>query len=176
MMDYVKPLGVVESMLAGGAYKLNVPPRHLVIRGMLAGAYLGIATSMAVGVAVETGSWIAGSLLFPFGLALAILLGTEIITGSFALLPCAAVDNKGAVGLRRILANWGWVFSRESSRVNAVRTPLRPLHHHGLGQTPCPRSAQNSWPSPTPKQTTTPPMAEPACSPSSPKPCSAIGW
>ncbi|ULA65217.1 MAG: Formate/nitrite transporter family protein [Nitrospira sp.] len=110
MMDYVKPLGVVESMLAGGAYKLNVPPRHLVIRGMLAGAYLGIATSMAVGVAVETGSWIAGSLLFPFGLALAILLGTEIITGSFALLPCAAVDNKGAIGLRRILANWGWVF------------------------------------------------------------------
>ncbi|MEQ1626537.1 MAG: formate/nitrite transporter family protein, partial [Nitrospira sp.] len=84
-MDYVKPLGIVESMLACGTSKLNIPPRHLVIRGMLAGAYLGIATSMAVTVAVETGSWIAGSLLFPFGLALAILLGTEIITGSFAL-------------------------------------------------------------------------------------------
>lgn len=109
-MDYVKPLGVVESMLAGGAIKLNVPPRHLVIRGMLAGAYLGIATSMAVTVAVETGSWIAGSLLFPFGLALAVLLGTEIITGSFALLPCAAVESKGKVGLSRVLANWSWVF------------------------------------------------------------------
>lgn len=109
-MDYVKPLGVVESMLAGGTVKLNVPPRHLVIRGMLAGAYLGIATSMAVTVAVETGSWIAGSLLFPFGLALAVLLGTEIITGSFALLPCAAVESKGKVGLGRVLANWGWVF------------------------------------------------------------------
>ncbi|NOS77270.1 MAG: formate/nitrite transporter family protein [Nitrospira sp.] len=109
-MDYVKPLGVVESMLAGGAIKLNVPPRHLVIRGMLAGAYLGIATSMAVTVAVETGSWIAGSLLFPFGLALAILLGTEIITGSFALLPCAAVASRGQVGMSRVLANWGWVF------------------------------------------------------------------
>ena len=109
-MDYVKPLGVVESMLAGGTVKLNVPPRHLVIRGMLAGAYLGIATSMAVTVAVETGSWIAGSLLFPFGLALAILLGTEIITGSFALLPCAAVESRGGVGMHRILANWGWVF------------------------------------------------------------------
>lgn len=109
-MDYVKPLGVVESMLAVGTIKLNVPPRHLVIRGMLAGAYLGIATSMAVTVAVETGSWIAGSLLFPFGLALAVLLGTEIITGSFALLPCAAVESGGQVGMRRILANWGWVF------------------------------------------------------------------
>lgn len=109
-MDYVKPLGVVESMLAGGTIKLNVPPRHLVIRGMLAGAYLGIATSMAVTVAVETGSWIAGSLLFPFGLALAILLGTEIITGSFALLPCTAVASRGQIGISRVLANWGWVF------------------------------------------------------------------
>ena len=109
-MDYVKPLGVVDSMLAGGTIKLNLPPRHLIIRGMLAGAYLGIATSMAVTVAVETGSWIAGSLLFPFGLALAILLGTEIITGSFALLPCAAVASRGQVGMSRVLANWGWVF------------------------------------------------------------------
>ncbi|WP_342349741.1 hypothetical protein [uncultured Nitrospira sp.] len=47
-MDYVKPHAVVENMLAGAAVKLNVPARHLVIRGMLAGAYLGVATSMAV--------------------------------------------------------------------------------------------------------------------------------
>ncbi len=109
-MDYVKPQGVVESMLAGGAYKLNLPPRHLVLRGMLAGAYLGIGTSMAVTAAVETGYWIVGSLLFPFGLALSILLGTEIITGSFALVPCAAVAGREQAGIRRVLANWGFVF------------------------------------------------------------------
>ena len=39
-MDYVKPYGVVDSMLAGGALKLSLPPRQLVLRGMLAGAYL----------------------------------------------------------------------------------------------------------------------------------------
>lgn len=112
-MDYVKPHGVVGSMLAGATVKLNVPVRHLVIRGMLAGAYLGVATSMAVSVAVETGFWIAGALLFPFGLALAILLGMEIITGSFALIPCAVVSGNAhneRVGLSRVLANWGWVF------------------------------------------------------------------
>ncbi|MBV61258.1 MAG: formate transporter [Nevskiales bacterium] len=108
-MDYVKPQGVVESMVAAGTHKLSVPPRHLLLRGMLAGAYLGVATSMAVAVAVETGYWIVGSILFPFGLALAILLGTEVITGSFALLPCAALEKKNA-GPRRILANWGFVF------------------------------------------------------------------
>ena len=109
-MDYVKPQGVVESMLAGGVYKLHLPPRHLILRGMLAGAYLGIGTSMAVTAAVETGFWIVGSMLFPFGLALAILLGAEIITGSFALLPCAAVAGKENAGIRRVLANWGFVF------------------------------------------------------------------
>jgi formate/nitrite transporter len=109
-MDYVKPQGVVESMLAGGVYKLNVPPRHLILRGMLAGAYLGIGTSMAVTAAVETGYWIIGSILFPFGLALAILLGAEIITGSFALLPCAAAAGKENAGIRQVLANWGFVF------------------------------------------------------------------
>jgi formate/nitrite transporter len=109
-MDYVKPQGVVESMVAGGALKLDLPARHLVIRGMLAGAYLAVATSMAVTAAVETGFWIVGSILFPFGLALAILLGAEIITGSFALLPCAAVERGGQVGIGRVLGNWGWVF------------------------------------------------------------------
>jgi formate/nitrite transporter len=109
-MDYVKPQGVVDSMLAGGVYKLNVPPRHLILRGMLAGAYLGIGTSMAVTAAVETGYWIVGSMLFPFGLALAILLGAEIITGSFALLPCVAVAGKENAGVRGVLVNWGLVF------------------------------------------------------------------
>ena len=65
-MDYVKPYGVVDSMLAGGALKLSLPPRQLVLRGMLAGAYLGIRASMAGTVADATGYGILGCLLFPF--------------------------------------------------------------------------------------------------------------
>ena len=111
-MDYVKPYGVVDSMLAGGALKLSLPPRQLVLRGMLAGAYLGIGTSMAVTVAVETGYWILGSLLFPFGLALAILLGAEIITGSFALLalspPWTARRTPACVTCLRTGAGFSW--------------------------------------------------------------------
>ena len=109
-MDYVKPHDVASSMLAAGALKLSVAPRHLVIRGALAGAFLAIATSMSVTVAVETGYWIIGSLLFPFGLVLAVLLGMEVITGSFALLPCAAAARQGNATIGRVLMNWGWVF------------------------------------------------------------------
>jgi len=110
MMDYVKPHDVVKDMVSTGALKLDVPASHLVIRGALAGAYLGIATSMAVTAAVETGSWLVGSLLFPIGLCIAILLKTEIITGSFALLPCATAAGKENACVSRVLINWGWVF------------------------------------------------------------------
>jgi len=109
-MDYVKPQEIVTDMVSTGALKLDLPVRDLLIRGALAGAYLGIATSMAVTAAVETGSWLVGSLLFPFGLCLAILLRTEIITGSFALLPCATADGKANACVSRVLKNWGWVF------------------------------------------------------------------
>lgn len=109
-MDYVKPPDVVSSMVEAGSSKLDLSPRDLLIRGALAGAYLGVATSMAVTAAVETGSWLAGSLLFPFGLCLAILLKTEIITGSFALLPCATAEGNKNACVRRVVANWGWVF------------------------------------------------------------------
>ncbi|HLZ35760.1 MAG TPA: formate/nitrite transporter family protein [Nitrospira sp.] len=109
-MDYVKPQQIVGDMVSTGALKLDLPVRHLLIRGALAGAYLGVATSMAVTAAVETGSWLVGSLLFPFGLCLAVLLRTEIITGSFALLPCATADGKANACVSRVLTNWGWVF------------------------------------------------------------------
>lgn len=109
-MDYVKPPDVVTDMVSTGLLKLETPVRHLVIRGALAGAYLGVATSMAVTAAVETGSWLVGSLLFPFGLCLAVLLKTEIITGSFALLPCVTADGNSKGCVSRVLGNWGWVF------------------------------------------------------------------
>jgi len=47
-MDYVKPPDIAKSMVAAGAMKCGLPPKTLVLRGMLAGAYLGVATSMAV--------------------------------------------------------------------------------------------------------------------------------
>ncbi len=109
-MDYVKPQEVVSEMVAAGAGKLDLRPRDLIVRGALAGAYLGVATSMAVTAAVETGSWLVGSLLFPFGLCLAVLLKTEIITGSFALLPCVAAEGQANACISRVMTNWGWVF------------------------------------------------------------------
>ncbi|MFM8541101.1 MAG: formate/nitrite transporter family protein [Nitrospira sp.] len=109
-MDCVKPTEIAGQILAVGTAKVNLPVKQLVVRGMLAGAYLAVATSMSVTAAVQTGQWIVGALIFPFGLCLVVLLGTELITGSFALLPVAAMEGKEGAKISRVFQNWGWVF------------------------------------------------------------------
>ncbi len=78
-MDYVKPADIAASMAAVGATKAKLPVSSLILRGALAGAFLAVATSMAVTAAVQTSFPIVGAIIFPFGLCLVILLGTELI-------------------------------------------------------------------------------------------------
>src|SRR5262249_41615739 len=89
-------------------YKLGLEPRDLLIRGVLSGAILGVATSLAITGAVSTGQPLVGAIIFPVGLIMIVLLGLELITGSFALLPLPWLD--GQASGASILANWGWVF------------------------------------------------------------------
>ena len=49
-----------------------------------------------------------GALIFPVGLVMIVLLGLELITGSFALVPLPWVD--GEASGSAVIANWGWVF------------------------------------------------------------------
>src|SRR5262245_47112240 len=107
-MDYVKPADVASAMVETGRRKLALPIGDLVIRGVLAGAILGVSTSLAFTGAVSTGQSLVGALIFPVGLVMIVLLGFELITGSFALLPLPWLD--GEASGSSVLANWGWVF------------------------------------------------------------------
>ena len=107
-MDYVKPTDVVKTMIDSAGNKLALAPRDLLIRGMLSGALLAAATSLAFTGALSTGQPLVGALIFPVGLVMIVLLGLELVTGSFALLPLARLEH--GVETRRILANWSWVF------------------------------------------------------------------
>src|ERR1051326_8075767 len=107
-MDYAKPADVVASMVDASLKKLALGPRDLLIRGALSGALLGAATSLAFTGAVQTGQPLVGALIFPVSLVMIVLLGLELVTGSFALLPLARLEH--GVDTRRIIANWGWVF------------------------------------------------------------------
>ena len=107
-MDYVKPADVAVAMLETGKRKLALAPRDLLIRGVLSGAILGIATSLALTGAVSTGQPFVGALVFPVGIGIIVLLGLELITGSFALVPLPWLDREASGA--SVLANWGWVF------------------------------------------------------------------
>src|ERR1700689_1591468 len=95
-------------MVQSGVAKAQLGPFDLLVRGALSGALLGFATSLAVGAAVQTGQPIVGALIFPVGFVMIVLLGLELVTGSFALLPLAMLRGRASAGT--VLANWCWVF------------------------------------------------------------------
>jgi formate transporter len=107
-MDYVKPADVAAAMVNAGRTKLALTPVDLVIRGGLAGGILAAATSLAITAAVQTGQPLVGALVFPVGLILIVLLGLDLVTGSFGLLPLPWIENDADA--KSMLANWGWVF------------------------------------------------------------------
>ena len=49
-----------------------------------------------------------GALIFPVGFVMIVLLGLELVTGNFALLPLAL--REGEIGMGELLSNWAWVF------------------------------------------------------------------
>lgn len=106
-MAYVKLDEVVECMLDAGAKKANLSIKDMLIRGVLAGAFLGYATSFAVLVAIQTNLGILGAVVFPVGLVMIVLLGLELATGNFAVIPIAVKDGRTCMG--HLFHNWFWV-------------------------------------------------------------------
>jgi formate/nitrite transporter len=107
-MDYMKPKDVAIAMVDAGTQKAGLAARDLLVRGVLSGAILGFATSLAIGATVQTGQPIVGAIIFPVGFVMIVLLGLELVTGSFALVPLALIEGKASAGT--VLANWSWVF------------------------------------------------------------------
>jgi formate transporter len=106
-MTLVSPNQVVESMIQAGAVKAKLPVKDLLIRGALGGAVLGFGTTLAFTAELQTGLGIVGALLFPAAFVIIILLGLELVTGSFALIPVAVMAKKATVS--GMLKNWFWV-------------------------------------------------------------------
>jgi formate/nitrite transporter len=107
-MDSLSPADIVANMVQSGTTKARLGPFDLLVRGALSGALLGFATSLAIGATVQTGQPIVGALIFPVGFVVIVLLGLELVTGSFALVPLALL--RGHTSLGTMLSNWGWVF------------------------------------------------------------------
>ena len=109
-MSYVQPQDFTRAMVDAGAKKVHMSTRDTLIRGFMAGAILALAAAFAVTVTVQTGSALLGAVLFPIGFILLYLLGFDLLTGVFTLVPLALLDKRRGVTVRGMLRNWGLVF------------------------------------------------------------------
>src|SRR5260370_24365300 len=107
-MDYVGPKQLVAEMLEAAEKKAALSVRDLMIRGILAGVFLGYATSLVMVVLSQGLPPIVGAILFPVGFVMLVLLGLELATGNFALLPAALAAREVPFG--KLLRNWGSVY------------------------------------------------------------------
>lgn len=109
-MSYIVPAEFATKMVDAGESKIYMSTRDTLIRAFMAGAILALAAAFAVTVAVETGVFLIGALLFPVGFIMLYLMGFDLLTGVFMLTPLALLDKRPGVTVKGILRNWGWVF------------------------------------------------------------------
>ncbi len=107
-MDYISPSEVAGTFVSNGAAKSRLPISQMLLRGVLSGALLGFATTVAFTATAQGLPPIVGAVLFPVGFAMIVVLGLELVTGSFAMLPAAWLA--GETGPIRALGNLVWVF------------------------------------------------------------------
>lgn len=108
-MSYVRPDAVLDQMVHAGTTKARLGASDLLVRGFLSGALLGFATTLAFTATLQTHLGLVGALVFPVGFVMIVLLGLELVTGNFALLPLAVRERR--IGLGELLGNWGLVFA-----------------------------------------------------------------
>ncbi len=107
-MDYVQPTELSKDAIEAASRKASLSVRDLLIRSFLAGGLLAYATSLVFIVLSQNVAPIVGAILFPVGFVILVLLGLELATGNFALLPMAWAA--GEVSLGKVARNLTWVY------------------------------------------------------------------
>jgi formate/nitrite transporter len=107
-LDYVQPTELIKDAIQAAAKKAALPVGDLLLRSFLAGGLLAYATSLVFTVMAQNVAPIVGALLFPVGFVILVLLGLELATGNFALLPMGWAAGK--VSPSEMIRNLGWVY------------------------------------------------------------------
>ena len=109
-MSYLAPREFVTKMVDAGEAKIFMSTKDTLIRAYMAGAILALAAAFAVTITVNTGNPLVGALLFPVGFCMLYLLGFDLLTGVFTLVPLALLDKRPGCDMKGLARNWGLVF------------------------------------------------------------------
>jgi formate/nitrite transporter len=109
MMDYVTPEKVVSNLADAAAVKARLSVKDMLVRGAMSGALLAVSATLAFQTQIQMNSPVAGGIIFPIGFVVIILLGLELVTGNFAVVPLGLFSGK--ITAAELARNWGWVFA-----------------------------------------------------------------
>ena len=105
------PAQVAELMLSGMTAKADLSIAKMLLLGILAGAFIAFgaeASSLAAHNITATGlQRLIMGCVFPVGLIMVVLLGTELFTGNCMMI-AALADRR--IGVTRLLRNWVMVY------------------------------------------------------------------
>lgn len=105
------PAQVTELMLSGMTAKADLSIAKMLLLGILAGAFIAFgaeASSLAAHNITATGlQRLIMGCVFPIGLIMVVLLGTELFTGN-CMMVAALADKR--IGVTRLLRNWIMVY------------------------------------------------------------------
>jgi formate transporter len=135
-MDYVTPREFVAKMVDAGEAKVFMSTRDTLIRAFMAGAVLAIAAAFAITISVQTGQPLAGAILFPVGFCMLYLMGFDLLTGVFTLVPLALIDRRPGVTLNGVLRNWGLVFVGNFAGAFSVAVMMAIIFTYGFAAEP----------------------------------------
>lgn len=101
----------MEEVEVASEKKAGLGTQAMLFKGFLSGVLLAYATALAFkvssGLPEGLAALVAGA-VFPVGFAMIVLLGLELATGNFAVLPVGVV--RGNTTTAGMLRNWGWVY------------------------------------------------------------------
>ena len=110
-MNLFSPADVAKNYIATGKAKVNIPVAKMILLGIMAGAFIafgGVAsTAVAVSVPFASVGKFLGACIFPGGLTMVLLAGSELFTGN-CLLTIPLLEKEISFG--GMLKNWVFVY------------------------------------------------------------------
>lgn len=110
-MNLFTPQEVAKNYIATGKAKVNTPVSKMFLLAILAGAFIGLggvgATAVAVSIPYVSVGKFVGACVFPGGLTMVLLAGSELFTGNTLLVIPLLEKEVSAAG---VLKNWVVVY------------------------------------------------------------------
>lgn len=105
------PIQIAQNYIEVGIHKANLSIFKMILLGFFAGMFIGFAgiasTTAACSVSAPSVSKLIGALVFPAGMAMVLVAGSELFTGN-NLIIIAVLERK--VSVSKMLKSWFFVF------------------------------------------------------------------